>query len=83
LARVRCHFLGARPLVEGDRSGIVKFPKGTDKHTLADLEGKCWLTNDPENPDQQKLALLSDINAKLEWFKDFIEKQTKGDTEIE
>lgn len=75
MAKVKGQFLGARALKDGTKTGMVVFPKETDRHALVDLEGSTYLTNDIINPDQDKMALLSDIRDKLERIDDYIDLQ--------
>ena len=58
---------------------MVKFPDSADKYALVDLEGDCWITNEPATPDQTKLDLLKDVRDKLERIEDYI-KQQEEDT---
>lgn len=83
MARVRCRFLGARTLKDESKTGMIIFPKNADKHTLVDLEGDCYLTNDPVTPDQGKLALLADIKDKVDRLLDFINSQEREERKEE
>ena len=72
MAMVRCKFLGARTLKDGSKTGMLTFPESADRHTLVDLEGEVYLTNQIDNPSKD--ALFADIREHLQRINDYIEK---------
>uniref|UniRef100_A0A6H1Z9X1 Uncharacterized protein n=1 Tax=viral metagenome TaxID=1070528 RepID=A0A6H1Z9X1_9ZZZZ len=71
MAMVRCKFLGARTLKDGSKTGMLIFPESADKHTLVDLEGEVYLTNQIDNPGKD--ALFADIKEHLQRINDYID----------
>jgi len=72
MAMVHCKFLGARTLKDGSKTGMLIFPESADKHTLVDLEGEVYLTNQIDNPGKD--ALMADIREHLQRLNDYIEQ---------
>jgi len=63
--KIRCEFMGARPLKDGSRTGMVTFVTGIDKHALIDLEGEAWLTNESEETGHEALTPLGEYYFNL------------------
>ena len=84
MARIKCSLIKSVKLKEGDITGMLTFPKGTNRHALLEMEeGEVFLTNEGNTPDEGKVALLKDIREQLTRINDYVEKQEERRDEDE